>query len=131
MTTNKKTPNPVDVHVGRRVKIRRVLSGLSQTALAEQLGVTFQQQQKYETGANRISASRLYDTARVLDVPVAWFFGGDLDPDNAEPPDLLEKRETLELVRAIQCLPEDARKKFRAAINAVAEIYRVGQAPAE
>jgi transcriptional regulator with XRE-family HTH domain len=83
--SGKKGPNPVDVHVGRRVRIRRVLCGLSQTALAEQLGLTFQQLQKYESGATRISASRLWLIARMLVVASGWFcMGSDEDTDALE-----------------------------------------------
>lgn len=67
-------PDPVDEHVGHRIRVRRELLGLSQAELGELIGVTFQQIQKYERGANRISASRLYDAARVLRVPVSYFF---------------------------------------------------------
>src|SRR5262245_39091705 len=67
-------PNPVDVHVGSRVRLRRTLLGMSQEKLGEAIGLTFQQVQKYERGANRIGASRLWDLSRVLDVPVAYFF---------------------------------------------------------
>src|SRR5579862_3410669 len=67
-------PNPVDVHVGSRVRLRRTLLGMSQEKLGDAIGLTFQQVQKYERGANRIGASRLYDLARVLDVPVSYFF---------------------------------------------------------
>ena len=111
-------PNPIDVHVGSRVRLRRTLLGMSQEKLGEALGLTFQQVQKYERGANRVGASRLFDLSRVLDVPVSFFFD-DMD-DNLkaqspalisgmtaleEPPahfehDPLAKRETLELVRA-------------------------------
>jgi len=69
-------PHPVDVHVGQAVRWRRKLRGLSQQALARRLGLTFQQVQKYETGANRISASALHAIARTLEVPVAAFFEG-------------------------------------------------------
>jgi transcriptional regulator with XRE-family HTH domain len=108
-------PNPVDVHVGARVRLRRTLLGLSQERLGEAIGLTFQQVQKYERGANRIGASRLYDLSRVLDVPVSFFFE-DMDDQTAamsprnvttDVPDLetadtdpMTKRETLELVRA-------------------------------
>ena len=68
------TPNPVDVHVGTRMRLRRTLLGLSQEKLGAAIGLTFQQVQKYERGANRISASRLFDLARILDVPVSFFF---------------------------------------------------------
>ena len=70
----KKNPNPVDVHVGRRVRMRRVLIGLSQEKLGEHLDLTFQQVQKYEKGTNRVSASRLYEIAHILGVPVSFFF---------------------------------------------------------
>lgn len=78
----KKTPNPVDVHVGGRVRMRRILIGLSQEKLGEQLGLTFQQVQKYEKGSNRISASRLWQMARILGVPVAFFFDDIPDAPN-------------------------------------------------
>ena len=67
-------PNPVDVHVGARLRVRRTLLGMSQTMLGEAIGLTFQQVQKYESGANRISASRLFDLSRLLDVPIQYFF---------------------------------------------------------
>ncbi|HEV2303659.1 MAG TPA: helix-turn-helix transcriptional regulator [Stellaceae bacterium] len=106
-------PNPVDVHVGSRVRLRRNMLGLSQEKLGEAIGLTFQQVQKYERGANRIGASRLHDLSRVLDVPVSFFFD-DMDPVRApaipagfaEPPgeafdaDPLHKRETVDLVTA-------------------------------
>jgi len=109
-------PNPVDVHVGSRVRLRRTLLGLSQEKLGDALGLTFQQVQKYERGANRIGASRLFDLSRVLDVPVSFFFD-DITPDATERKPVVEididemsqsgfdvdpmaRRETLELVRA-------------------------------
>ena len=70
----KKKPNPIDVHVGSRVRLRRMLVGMSQEKLGERLGLTFQQIQKYEKGANRIGASRLYQIAQILSVPVQFFF---------------------------------------------------------
>lgn len=69
-----KSPNPIDVHVGSRVRLRRMMVGMSQERLGEQLNLTFQQVQKYEKGANRIGASRLFAIARILDVPVQFFF---------------------------------------------------------
>jgi transcriptional regulator with XRE-family HTH domain len=69
-----KMPNPIDVHVGSRLRMRRMLVGMSQEKLGEHLDLTFQQVQKYEKGSNRISASRLFDMARILDVPVQFFF---------------------------------------------------------
>ncbi|MCP5432956.1 MAG: helix-turn-helix transcriptional regulator [Alphaproteobacteria bacterium] len=70
----KKSPNPIDVHVGGRVRLRRMLIGMSQERLGELLGLTFQQVQKYEKGANRIGASRLFQISRILNVPVQFFF---------------------------------------------------------
>ena len=109
-------PNPVDIHVGSRVRLRRTLLGLSQERLGESVGLTFQQIQKYERGANRIGASRLYEFTRILDVPIAFFFDDmpeDIktregqfakalqeDGQNTFEPDPMTKRETLELVRA-------------------------------
>jgi transcriptional regulator with XRE-family HTH domain len=75
-------PNPIDVQVGARVRLRRNMLGLSQEKLGEAIGLTFQQVQKYERGANRIGASRLHELSRVLDVPVAFFFD-DTDPVRA------------------------------------------------
>jgi len=72
MTT--KMPNPIDIHVGSRLRMRRMLVGMSQEKLGEHLDLTFQQVQKYEKGSNRISASRLFDMSRILDVPVQFFF---------------------------------------------------------
>src|ERR1043166_6677295 len=103
-------PNPIDVRVGARLRLRRNMLGLSQEKLGEAIGLTFQQVQKYERGANRIGASRLYELSRILDVPVSFFFD-DPDPVRApamgfaEPPaeaiesDPLYKPETRELVR--------------------------------
>jgi len=70
----KKNPNPIDVHVGNRVRMRRMLVGMSQEKLGEALGLTFQQVQKYEKGANRVSASRLYQMSSTLGVPIQFFF---------------------------------------------------------
>jgi transcriptional regulator with XRE-family HTH domain len=67
-------PNPIDVHVGSRVRLRRTLLGMSQEKLGDAIGLTFQQVQKYERGTNRVGSSRLFDRARVLDVPVSFFF---------------------------------------------------------
>ena len=80
MTDADKTPNPVDLYVGGRIRLRRRTLGVSQERLAEDLGLTFQQVQKYERGANRVSASKLYEIARSLSVPVAFFFEGLTDP---------------------------------------------------
>ena len=70
----KKKPHPIDVHVGARVRLRRMLMGMSQDKLGDALGLTFQQVQKYEKGVNRIGASRVFELARILDVPIQYFF---------------------------------------------------------
>src|SRR3954463_6562760 len=118
------TPNPIDVQVGARLRLRRSMLGLSQAKLGEAIGLTFQQVQKYERGANRIGASRLHELSRVLDVPVSFFFD-DTDPVRAaamggfaELPfegfasDPLRKRETIELVQAYFSI-EDAAVRRR------------------
>ena len=76
----KKSPNPTDKHVGRRIRMRRLMLSMSQTSLADGLGLTFQQVQKYEKGTNRVGASRLQHIARILQVPVAFFFEGAPPP---------------------------------------------------
>lgn len=74
LETQGRKPNPMDVHVGSRVRLRRMVIGMSQEKLGEQMGLTFQQIQKYEKGTNRIGASRLYQLSQILDVPVQFFF---------------------------------------------------------
>lgn len=115
-------PNPVDVHVGRRVRLRRTLLGMSQERLGDALGLTFQQVQKYERGTNRIGSSRLYRLSQILDVPVSFFFD-DMEgtPEMREPSgqapaptlesDPLARRESLELVRAYYKIADPAVRK--------------------
>ncbi len=124
--TSREGPHPIDIHVGSRVYLRRNLLGLSQGTLGKDIGVSFQQVQKYERGVNRISASRLFNLSQVLDVPISYFFedmpsdaagarrvkvfsermAGELDHD------LLSKRETVELIRAY-CGVTDLRLRKR------------------
>ena len=100
-------PNPTDVQVGARVRQRRVQLGLSQEKLGEALGLTFQQVQKYERGANRVGASRLWDISRILGVPVSYFYSGaeedeggaGLAPAASLDENPMVRRETMELVR--------------------------------
>lgn len=113
-------PNPVDAHVGRRLRVRRVLCGMSQTTLADQLGITFQQLQKYESAANRISASRLWEISKILEVPIEWFFM-DIDVDGGNMKEFRTKRETLELVRSMALCPQEVRHSFRALLRAITE----------
>ena len=109
--------HPVDVHVGKRIRHRRWLVGMTQQQLAEQVGIKFQQIQKYETGANRVSASRLWDISEALDVPVSFFFEG-LDVDagktgsDAVPADLMGDKEALDLVRSYYAIPENQRRRL-------------------
>lgn len=79
-----RTPNPIDKHVGARIRLRRKILGMSQVTLADALGLTFQQVQKYERGDNRISASKMYEAARCLGVTTSYFFEGLGDNDSAE-----------------------------------------------
>lgn len=103
-------PDPIDVHVGTRVRLRRTLLGMSQEKLGDSLGLTFQQVQKYERGANRIGASRLWQLGQVLDVAVSFFFDDmpGTAPAKASDDGLLMRRETLELVRAYYRIPSVA-----------------------
>ncbi len=82
----KKAPNPIDKHVGSRVRMRRMMLSMSQEKLGDALGLTFQQVQKYEKGTNRIGASRLQQISNILQVPVAFFFEGAPDLAGARPP---------------------------------------------
>jgi transcriptional regulator with XRE-family HTH domain len=133
ITAKEYGPDPVDVHVGKRLRLRRTLMGYSQEQLAAAVGVTFQQIQKYERGSNRVSASRLYDIARVLNVPISFFFEDisedvtDRRPTQNLPEqagltlaevagpafevDEMTRSETLELVRAYWRLPHGDMRK--------------------
>jgi len=111
--------HPVDVHVGKRIRHRRWMNGTTQQQLAEQVGIKFQQIQKYETGMNRVSASRLWDIANVLGVPVSFFFEG-METENAAPEtgaadmpsDILTDKEALELLRSYYAIPENQRRRL-------------------
>lgn len=112
-------PHPVDVHVGKRIRHRRWLAGMTQQNLAESVGIKFQQIQKYETGANRVSASRLWDIADALDVNVSFFFEGlEQEADATEevagnaPADILGDKEALELIRSYYSIPENQRRRL-------------------
>lgn len=139
-------PNPIDVHVGGRVRLRRTLLGMSQEKLGEAIGLTFQQVQKYERGANRIGASRLFDLSRVLDVPVSFFFDDMSDDTSQQSPrmmvagvaeevatpfeaDPMTKRETLELVRAYYRITDpQVRKRVFELAKALAHACESGEA---
>ncbi len=123
--------NPLDVHVGARLRARRTLVGLSQTVVGDAIGITFQQLQKYECGGNRVSASRLYDLSQILAVDTAYFFDGMDQATQNESPALLSrrkstrspkeptksedpliKRETLEFVRAYYRISDPKIRNF-------------------
>ena len=110
--------HPVDVHVGKRVRHRRWMVGMTQQQLAERVGIKFQQIQKYETGMNRISASRLWDIAEALDAPVSFFFEGiSEEADEAlgagpVPGDILADKEALDLIRSYYAIPETQRRRL-------------------
>ena len=109
--------HPVDVHVGKKIRQRRWLTGMTQQQLAEQVGIKFQQIQKYETGANRVSASRLWDISDALDVPVSFFFEG-LESDSvgassgSVPADIMADKEALDLIRSYYAIPENQRRRL-------------------
>lgn len=106
--------HPVDVHVGKRIRHRRWMVGMTQQQLAEKVGIKFQQIQKYETGMNRVSASRLWDIADALDVAVSFFFDGFQEGDDlkASSGDFLSDKEALELVRSYYAIPEAQRRRL-------------------
>ncbi len=121
-------PSPIDVHVGSRIRLRRTLLGMSQERLGEALGLTFQQVQKYERGVNRVGASRLFDLSRVLDVPISFFFddmpdrlasslghttrrSGTSEAQDNFADDTMNRRETLELVRAYYRIADPSVRK--------------------
>lgn len=116
--------NPIDHHVGKRLRQRRRVLGLTQQRLAEDVNIRFQQIQKYESGANRISASRLWALARALDVPVSYFFEGlegeasptsepaHVNGHHKAPADVFSSKETIDLVRAFYNLDEEPRRRL-------------------
>mgnify|MGYP006097496507 CR=1 FL=1 len=109
--------HPVDVHVGKRIRHRRWVSGTTQQHLADQVGIKFQQIQKYETGMNRVSASRLWDIAHALGVEVAFFFegleGNLIGKDiGGMPSDILSDKEALDLLRSYYAIPENQRRRL-------------------
>lgn len=131
--------NAIDMHVGKRVRLRRTLLGMSQEQLGAELNITFQQVQKYERGANRISASRLWDISQILDVPISYFFddmsentmrssprwvsrGDVMDAMTSQPlKDPMARRETLELVRAYYTIEKPAvRKRIAKMVKSIA-----------
>jgi transcriptional regulator with XRE-family HTH domain len=125
-------PDPIDVQVGARIRSRRLLIGMNQETLANALGLTFQQVQKYESGANRVSASRLSEIADILGVSVSYFFS-DLDRAEGQPEDAREQEtrermqrpEAIDLIRAYYTIPDERlRHQFLELVKAVAQSRR-------
>lgn len=111
--------HPVDTHVGKRIRHRRWLVGMTQQQLAESVGIKFQQIQKYETGANRVSASRLWDIADALGVEISFFFeglehqsGDSQGKSGGVAADLMGDKEALDLVRSYYAIPENQRRRL-------------------
>ena len=107
--------HPVDVHVGKRVRHRRWMVGMTQQQLADKVGIKFQQIQKYETGMNRISASRLWDIADALSVTISFFFeglGNEAAVADEQLGDILADKEALMLVRSYYAIPEAQRRRL-------------------
>jgi transcriptional regulator with XRE-family HTH domain len=120
-------PNPIDVHVGKRIRMRRLFLGMNQETLASALGLTFQQVQKYEGGANRVSASRLSAVADVLGVPISFFFGDMQTGDSTqtteeqEARERMERPETIELVRHYYAISDSqVRQQFLDMVKSIA-----------
>ena len=128
-------PNPIDVHVGNRVRMRRLFLGMNQESLAGALGLTFQQVQKYEGGANRISASRLWAVAHILKVDVDYFFVGLGSDGQTEAPAEewqahLQRPEAIELVRLYYAIPDSAmREQFLGMLRVAGNSAAAGRAP--
>lgn len=137
----KGTPSDIDVHVGQRIRVKRSLMGISQEKLAEAVGITFQQIQKYERGTNRVSAGRLYEVSKILQVPVSYFF--EQITDNSQTPpiqaglsdneqdgfaseqDVMMNKETLELVRTYYSIESpELRKDLMKFVKSMANKYK-------
>lgn len=120
-------PDPVDLYVGSRVRMRRTVLGLSQEKLADQLGITFQQVQKYENGSNRVGSSRLYAISRILSVPVSFMFDGydesgrlAVSEDVSKFDKQMRSRETIELMKAYYNIKdENLRRKVLEMVKAM------------
>ena len=120
--------NPVDLHIGQRVRHRRWLTGMTQQDLAESIGIRFQQVQKYESGANRISAARLWEIARALNVPISFFYGAMDGPRAEGAEDPMDAKETFELVRAYYAMAHAPRRELLGLIQALNDAANKPQA---
>ena len=123
--------NPIDLYVGSRMRQRRRMLGMTQDTLAKAVSIRFQQVQKYESGANRVSASRLWALSKILDVPIAWFFDGieeraylfesQSDAPAGAPIDVFENKETIALIRAFYTLTDEPRRRLLELAQAMSE----------
>ena len=105
--------HPVDAHVGKRIRHRRWMVGMTQQQLADKVGIKFQQIQKYETGMNRVSASRLWDVAEALGVTISFFFEGlAAGTVPAVGTDIMADKEAMDLVRSYYAIPEAQRRRL-------------------
>ena len=121
MSESKRSPDPIDIHVGNRVRVRRILIGMGQEKLGEELGLTFQQIQKYEKGANRIGASRLYRISRILNVPVQFFFEDIPGEGEAPKP---PSDENLRIAAEIDAFPPELQPVARRSVREVLRGHR-------
>jgi transcriptional regulator with XRE-family HTH domain len=114
----------VDIHVGKRIRHRRWMIGMTQQQLGDKVGIKFQQIQKYETGMNRVSASRLWDIADTLGVTISFFFEGleDTNAPAAATTDLMAEKEALDLVRSYYAIPEAQRRRLFDLARALSEV---------
>lgn len=127
---SKKAPSPIDRHVGARIRMCRVLIGMSQEKLGEQLGVSFQQVQKYEKGTNRVGSGRLHEIGRILGVPVAFFYDGqegaelaaEVPQGSSSGEEALRQKDGLQLLQAFNAIPDqNARRALVEIARALAE----------
>lgn len=137
---NTKSPSLIDRHIGSRIRMRRVIIGMSQEKLGEQLGITFQQIQKYEKGTNRVGSGRLHEIGRVLGVPASFFFegqeggGGPDEPQASSFENLMPHKESVQLLQAFNAIPDPAVRRAlvnmaRALAGQAAEDEAVSPAP--
>ncbi len=138
--TNKLKADPIDIFVGKKIRQRRTLLGISQEKLSNSLNITFQQVQKYESGANRVSSSRLYNISKILKVTISYFFEGlpetsgkkvSIVAEKNKPldnQDVFTKKETIDLVKTYYIIKDEAvRKKVLEMVKSIANTHKLTQ----
>lgn len=121
--------HPVDIHVGKKIRQARLVRGLTQSGVAKQLGLSFQQLQKYETGYNRVSASKLFELSQLLDVPPSYFFDGLASGEAAPAPTNLMDDQTAKAVQALASIQDEKVKNhLRSMIHEIAGCEPVAEA---